>query len=407
MQKGPYFQNVQYVSPLPEGYLSASSNIANIYGSAIANLGAQIGKGLEQYGKNVEQRKANETVFETEIRPAIESIANAAEVAKADPQSREARLAAYSADPAVQKLLADVPKFASMSTTQQSKLLDAARSTMNRIELSEQRDYTRGIEEENLMLRRAAFFNEAASTIERRDAQAAQAAADRARLGLEERRVKVAEAAQALEEKRAKLPTEKKPLSNVAQMMADRDIAIAQGRTNDATALQALIDAEREKAQQAGPGKNLQLADQTFIQNIKEYQEQLKQLKEIIKEYGTWEFSSNVGAAALGQLPYKMAITYAKIVDPQSVAREGEVEAARKYVIPTGLFTRNPTALAAIQSQEDELRRRAEEFSRVKNVPISNLLPDTDKKEGAKSNARNTSTSVDYVMRNGKLTRSQ
>lgn len=393
MQKGPYFQNVQYVSPLPEGYLSASSNIANIYGSAIANLGAQIGKGLEQYGKNVEQRRANEIVFDTEIRPAIESIANAAEVAKADPQSREARLAAYSADPAVQKLLSDVPKFASMSTTQQSKLLDAARSTMNRIELSEQRDYTRGIEEENQRLRRAAFFNEAASAIERRDAQAAQAATDRARLDLEARRVR-------LEERKAAMPTPQKPLSNVGQLMGDRDRAASEGRNQDAMAFQALIDAEAEKAKQAGPGKNLQLADQTFIQNIKEYQQQLKQLKETIKEYGTWEFSSEAGAAALSQLPYKMAITYAKIVDPQSVAREGEVEAARKHIISTGLFARKKTALAAIQSQEDEIRRRAEEFSRVKNVPISDLLIN-------KSNASNTSTSVDYVMRNGKLTRSQ
>lgn len=56
MQKGPYFNNVQYISPLPEGYLAASSNIANTYGNMFQNLGSQIGKGLETYYKNEEER---------------------------------------------------------------------------------------------------------------------------------------------------------------------------------------------------------------------------------------------------------------------------------------------------------------------------------------------------------------
>ena len=52
MQKGPYFQPVQYISPLPEGYLQASSNIANTLGKAVQGFGENIASGIEKYTKN-------------------------------------------------------------------------------------------------------------------------------------------------------------------------------------------------------------------------------------------------------------------------------------------------------------------------------------------------------------------
>lgn len=55
MQKGPYFNPVQYISPLPEGYLQASSNIANTMGKAMQGFGENIASGIEKYTKNKEE----------------------------------------------------------------------------------------------------------------------------------------------------------------------------------------------------------------------------------------------------------------------------------------------------------------------------------------------------------------
>ena len=55
MQKGPYFNPVQYISPLPEGYLQASSNIANTLGKAMQGFGENIASGIEKYTKNQEE----------------------------------------------------------------------------------------------------------------------------------------------------------------------------------------------------------------------------------------------------------------------------------------------------------------------------------------------------------------
>jgi hypothetical protein len=95
-----------------------------------------------------------------------------------------------------------------------------------------------------------------------------------------------------------------------------------------------------------------------------------KQLEDTVKEYGTFEAYDAEGSARLGQLPYQLAIAYAKIVDPSSVAREGEVTAAQKYLIPTGFFKRNDTALAAIRNLRDDLQERAKQYSRSKGKEI-------------------------------------
>jgi hypothetical protein len=55
MQKGPYFQPVQYISPIPEGYMQASANIGRSLGGALASIGETIGTSLEKYRKNKEE----------------------------------------------------------------------------------------------------------------------------------------------------------------------------------------------------------------------------------------------------------------------------------------------------------------------------------------------------------------
>ena len=97
-----------------------------------------------------------------------------------------------------------------------------------------------------------------------------------------------------------------------------------------------------------------------------------------------------------------MAITYSKIVDPQSVAREGEVEAAKKYIVPLGMMANKKQALASIASQEQEITRRAEEFAKVKNLKINDLLitPKTNSESTSQSDA---ASSDEYVLVNNKL----
>jgi len=100
-------------------------------------------------------------------------------------------------------------------------------------------------------------------------------------------------------------------------------------------------------------------ADVAFQSNVEVATESLKQLENIVKNYGTWEsgwVGNSEAAAGLEALPYKIAIQTAKIVDPGSVAREGEVAAAQKYIIPLGMFANKETALAAINQHRKTIK---------------------------------------------------
>ena len=94
--------------------------------------------------------------------------------------------------------------------------------------------------------------------------------------------------------------------------------------------------------------------------------------------HGTFEIASSEGSAKLGQLPYQMAIAYAKTVDPSSVAREGEVAAAQKYLIPLGAGTRNDTALAAAKSFRADILERVNQY---KKSTGSDIQIDTEPKK--------------------------
>jgi hypothetical protein len=55
MQKGPYFQPVQYISPLPEGYMQAAASIGQSYGRAIESIGDNISGAIKKYQKDKEE----------------------------------------------------------------------------------------------------------------------------------------------------------------------------------------------------------------------------------------------------------------------------------------------------------------------------------------------------------------
>jgi hypothetical protein len=96
-------------------------------------------------------------------------------------------------------------------------------------------------------------------------------------------------------------------------------------------------------------------AEVAFETNVEQALAGVTDLRNVVKEYGTWEsaWAGNPQAAAkLAQLPYQLAIQYAKIVDPSSVAREGEVAAAQKYLLQLGAFKNKDTTLAALDNME-------------------------------------------------------
>lgn len=109
-----------------------------------------------------------------------------------------------------------------------------------------------------------------------------------------------------------------------------------------------------------GASRSKDAADVTFDSNLDVAFQKLDEYKKIVEKFGNFE-SQAVGnpqaAAALEQLPYNLAILHAKIVDPSSVAREGEVAAAQKYILPAGLFKTNATTLAALENERNTLEQ--------------------------------------------------
>lgn len=122
-------------------------------------------------------------------------------------------------------------------------------------------------------------------------------------------------------------------------------------------------------------------ADIAFEQNAASALRLSKQLSEAIKKYGTFEAASPEGSAKLGQLPYQLAIAYAKTVDPSSVAREGEVDAAKKYLIPMGITTRNETALIAAEEFKKDIEERVKQYKASTGLETSIVDSKPDKKE--------------------------
>jgi hypothetical protein len=121
--------------------------------------------------------------------------------------------------------------------------------------------------------------------------------------------------------------------------------------------------------------QKLDKGEKALLTNMEESLRNLEELKSVIERRGTWEMPLPFGLGSqehyddvgkLTSLPYKVAIGYAKIVDPDSVAREGEVAAAKKYLVPTGLTANNEVAVKVISDQIAEMKRRRETFDNIR-----------------------------------------
>lgn len=400
MKKGPYFQPVQYISPLPEGYLQAASSIGQSYGRAIESIGDNISGAIKKYTMDKEQSEILTGQAES-ITPLLQSF-------QGDIRDQKTKVA-------FDNLTKKLGDFAGQSLSQKRATLASAETFAKSFASVRQNEnarlanersqaelgYLKSKENDNKLLRQAMSLNtdtdgnlDFSSALQTFSELGGNTANNDILTGLQnvqkinfgtEPRIKTitGDSGQSTDvvqfgagsgtiiprEKSAPTPG---PESPVGKMVVDRDRLFKAGDNASAEAIQRQIDTETNKKP-----KLLEASDQTFIQNIKEYQNQLILLRSTIENYGTFEsstFGSPEASSALNQLPYKMAITYSKIVDPQSVAREGEVEAAKKYIVPLGVFANKKQALASIASQENEITRRATEFSKVKGIKIEDLL---------------------------------
>jgi hypothetical protein len=115
-------------------------------------------------------------------------------------------------------------------------------------------------------------------------------------------------------------------------------------------------------------------ADVAFETNIDEGLSKIAEYRSTVEKFGNWE-SARLGnpkaAAALDQIPYQLAIMHAKIADPSSVAREGEVAAAQKYMLPSGFWTSNAQTLAALDGLENTFKGYASARKKARGEPAS------------------------------------
>jgi hypothetical protein len=122
---------------------------------------------------------------------------------------------------------------------------------------------------------------------------------------------------------------------------------------------QAQLDAAA-KGQTAGAP--IRQADKDFYANMDSAMNSITNLESIVNsDAGNWEsrFGDADAAAGLEQEAYKLAIAYAKIVDPTSVAREGEVEAAKRFMVPMGFMIPNDVTKAALRRMRAGLLQTA------------------------------------------------
>jgi len=155
MQKGPYFNPVQYISPLPEGYMQASTNIANTLGKAAQGIGQTIASSIEQYTKNKEEGQFLDEKFQMTT--------GNLEKYKTDPKFAE--------DPRAKKLAEGVGKFSAMSNSQKKSFLNNADFAVSQFDRETAIDYAKAqaqrqyeLDAQKVLIDAARYKNEEAAT---------------------------------------------------------------------------------------------------------------------------------------------------------------------------------------------------------------------------------------------------
>lgn len=128
----------------------------------------------------------------------------------------------------------------------------------------------------------------------------------------------------------------------------------------------------RDMVKNGAKVKDVKSEDVAFDVNVDVANNMISQLENTVIDQGTYanQFTQPEAAATFESIPYKLAITYAKIVDPNSVAREGEVDAAKKYLIPLGLMTTDAKALAALEQMRETIADYAKARAQASGRPM-------------------------------------
>lgn len=141
---------------------------------------------------------------------------------------------------------------------------------------------------------------------------------------------------------------------------------------------------------------------QTTEANLKAARRYAQNIEKTIERSGTYEsgiFGNPNDAATLQRDPYLLAIAMAKVLDPGSVAREGEVAAAQKYIIPMGAFASKDTALAAIKQHLADLDVRAADLG---VQPPGNTPPQGPQKISSQAEYDALPVGAQYIDSSGK-----
>lgn len=141
------------------------------------------------------------------------------------------------------------------------------------------------------------------------------------------------------------------------------------GSTTDKTA-KASIDKKKQQV----------LEVDNYVGNIKR---NIKLIKDQIAKTGTFELAGPEGAVNERRLT-EIATDMAKLADPGSVAREGEVMLMRKGLVDTGIggaFTRDDTAQAVLDALSSDVDRRREEAYLVRGLKMGATGAEADAAE--------------------------
>lgn len=155
---------------------------------------------------------------------------------------------------------------------------------------------------------------------------------------------------------------------NLATEAGSRDEAAA--RREEARALREIARSQKIEDRTFAVDekkKNAVLEVEGFRSNI---QDNIKNLKKQIEETGTFELTGPEGAN-MERWITGIATDLAKLADPGSVAREGEVALQKKGLFETGfgaLKTRNATAQQVLDALAKEVDKRVDNAYRIRGL---------------------------------------
>lgn len=155
-------------------------------------------------------------------------------------------------------------------------------------------------------------------------------------------------------------------LKSVSAADKDRILSLAQ--------LKETIASRKQTAALAA-GEKRRLADEKRTATVREIQERannietnISKLENMIRESGTYELMGSHNQVLDG-LVETIATDMAKLQDPESVARPGEVALVKRSLIQSGFKNRNSTALDILDKFRNQIRDRVDNAYSVRNLP--------------------------------------